>query len=578
MKKVAGLFYLLPLIWVCCISGTLYAQSTKAGVGFGGGDVTFSTGIAVDKNQNIFTVGAFRGTADFDPGAAVYNLTSVGGFGYDIFISKFDANGNFVWAKSIGGKGSDDFASVATDKNGNVYVTCNAVDTIDVDPGVAVYNMHSSTMAVFLIKLNPAGDFQWAKIINGNRAMSNVQNRAMTIDISGSIFIIGHFEDSIDFDPSPASQIRGAYVGGGSIFLLKLDSAGNFVWVQSLDCTKSPIATSIAVTKSGYIYMCGGFNGTMDFNPGPGVDSFTAISFTRDLFICKFNASGNLIWARKCGGASSSTSCWGFSVQTDLKENVYAFGHFTGTCDFDPGAGAYNLDGENTLQDAFLVKLDSAGIFILAKSVGSINKLESFKAGVVDDIGNIFITGEFDGSADFDPGSGVHNVESRGNKDAFILRLDTGANFAWIKILAGIGLESGQKMCMDVNGNVYVTGLFYGADTMYINPGSIIASGGAGNKVFVVVCNAYGVGIHENPQPLPLGIYPVPNNGKFIIEPGWQVEFAEVIISDITGREVFTGKFFDVPKLEVNLEAKLGVHFGKLTSEKGTAYFKLIIE
>jgi hypothetical protein len=92
------------------------------------------TGIAADASGNVYTTGYFNGTTDFDPGAAVYNLTPVGSD--DIFISKVDVNGDFVWAISIGGTGSDNANAIAVDNAGNIYTTGFFNGTVDFDPGI----------------------------------------------------------------------------------------------------------------------------------------------------------------------------------------------------------------------------------------------------------------------------------------------------------------------------------------------------------------------------------------------------------------------------------------------------------
>ena len=92
-----------------------------------------SYAIAVDANGNVYTTGYFWLTTDFDPGIGTYNLTSAGL--YDIFVSKLDASGNFIWAKQIGGTSNDVGFSITVDANGNIYTTGYFRDTVDFDPG-----------------------------------------------------------------------------------------------------------------------------------------------------------------------------------------------------------------------------------------------------------------------------------------------------------------------------------------------------------------------------------------------------------------------------------------------------------
>jgi Beta-propeller repeat len=131
-------------------------------IGGTGGDTGNS--IAVDALGNVYTTGIFINTVDFDPGAGVFNLTSVGGS--NIFVSKLDASGNFVWAKSTG-SGNGISNSIAVDASGSVYTTGSFNGTVDFDPGVGVFNLTSagSDADIFVSKLDASGNFVWAKSV-----------------------------------------------------------------------------------------------------------------------------------------------------------------------------------------------------------------------------------------------------------------------------------------------------------------------------------------------------------------------------------------------------------------------------
>ncbi len=134
-------------------------------MGGAGGEVGNS--ITLDNNGNIYTTGSFFGTCDFDPGSGTYNLTSFGY--YDIFVSKIDASGNFLWAKQMGGADRMRGYSIAVDNNGNVYTTGDFYGTCDFDPGSGTYNLTSFGLNyTFLSKLNTTGNFVWAKQIGGD--------------------------------------------------------------------------------------------------------------------------------------------------------------------------------------------------------------------------------------------------------------------------------------------------------------------------------------------------------------------------------------------------------------------------
>ena len=119
----------------------------------------------------------------------------------DIFISKLDSAGNFVWAKNFGGTAGDYGTSIATDVAGNVYTTGNFYNTVDFDPGSGINNLTSAGQNdVFILKLNTQGGFEWAKNVGGG---SVDEGTSIAVDAIGSVYTIGSFTNTADMDPGP---------------------------------------------------------------------------------------------------------------------------------------------------------------------------------------------------------------------------------------------------------------------------------------------------------------------------------------------------------------------------------------
>ena len=150
-----------------------------------------SFSITTDNLRSVYTTGYFYGTADFDPGAGTFNLTSNGE--NDIFISKLDANGNFVWVKQIGGSTFDYGISITIDNSGNVNTAGSINGNVDLDPGAGTYNLGSG--GAFISKLNVAGDFVSANLMNGSKIYS------LAIDSFNNIYTTGWATSNTDFDP-----------------------------------------------------------------------------------------------------------------------------------------------------------------------------------------------------------------------------------------------------------------------------------------------------------------------------------------------------------------------------------------
>lgn len=172
------------------------------------------TSIAVDLNENILSTGYFYGAADFDPNAATFNLNASNNY-KDIYISKLDSSGNFVWAKRIGGNNDDDGCSLTTDLTGNIYVAGKFQDTMDVDPGPGIQNLITNGGADgFMSKFDKNGNLVWTSQIgnSGNDMILNVYVSSVR-----HIYMSGYFENTIDFDPG---ALQSNLTGPGA-FLLK---------------------------------------------------------------------------------------------------------------------------------------------------------------------------------------------------------------------------------------------------------------------------------------------------------------------------------------------------------------------
>jgi ribosomal protein S11 len=345
----AYVFALLVTLNMPALSFPAFAQDVEFAwaAGMGGTGYDYGYGIAVDASGNVYTTGSFEGTADFDPGSGVSNLTSAGD--NDVFVRKLDASGNFLWARSMGGTGSDRAWGIAVDASGSVYTTGYFRNTADFDPGAGVFNLTSAgSTGVFVQKLDTDGNFLWVKQMGGT---SSDYGYAIAVDASGNVYTTGSFRDTVDFDPgSGVSNLTSA--GDNDVFVSKLDASGNFLWARSMGGTGSDRAWGIAVDASGSVYTTGYFRNTADFDPGAEVSNLTSAG-DNDVFVSKLDASGNFLWARSMGGTGSDR---GGGIAVDASGIVYTTGWFSSTVDFDPGAGTVNLTSAGA-RDIFVQKL-----------------------------------------------------------------------------------------------------------------------------------------------------------------------------------------------------------------------------
>lgn len=417
-----------------------------------------SVGIGTDGDGNVYTVGYFFGTVDFDPGAGIQDLTSAGSS--DIFITKFNSAGNFIWARRIGGTNFDICYGTTVDAFGNVYTTGSFEGTIDFDPGAGVQNLVSAGGDVYISKIDANGNYVWAKSIGGR---STDRGTGIAVDASGNVYTAGCFRGTVDFDPGTGSYPLTS-AGYYDILVSKLDAAGNFVWARKMGGANDDIASSIALDGAGNVYTTGTFSSTADFDPGAGTQNLTSVSFFDDVFISKLDAAGNFVWAKSYGNSNPDYSP---ALTVDASGNIYATGILDGTIDFDPGPGVTNLTSAGNY-DVYVTKFNATGNFVWAKGMGGTG-VDMPYAVVVDIAGNVYTTGYFQGTAEFDPGTGTHNLNSAGNDDIFISKLDASGNFVWAESMGGPNSESGYAITVNSTGKLYLTGNFNG--TADLDPG-----------------------------------------------------------------------------------------------------------
>ncbi len=373
--------------------------------------------IKVDVSGNVYTVGNFGGIIDLDPSAATYSLASSGGD--DVFISKLNSSGVFLWGKEFGGPVNDYVRGLALDPtSANIYLTGYYSGTADFDPGVGVLSITSVSNSddIFVSKIDASGNFVWARSMGG----SNTDNGfGISIDASGNVMTTG-YHGSGDFDPGIATYSLTAT--GADIFVSKLNASGNFVWAKSMGGSSYDYGYALITDAAGNIFTTGSFNNVVDFDPGIGTYTLiTTGGFSDDdIFVEKLDANGNFVWVKQMGGPSNSDI--GNSITLDAIGNVYTTGRYLYTCDFDPGPGSYTLTSIGSAACAFVSILDPSGSFVWAGGWGAAADAWG-QSIVVDNAYNIYTTGMYRGTTDFDPGPSSYTLTPQGSFDIFIHKL-----------------------------------------------------------------------------------------------------------------------------------------------------------
>ncbi len=415
--------------------------------------------MAVDSDKYIIVAGDFRGTADFDEGTGVFNMTSNGD--QDLFITKYDSAGNFIWAKHIGGLLGDQVRELKLDRNGNIIIMGMFQGTVDMDPGPGTVNATAIGSDAFVIKLDNSGNYIWSK------QWQVYSINTMEIDNHNNIILGGDFGGPADFDPGPNTYTLTAGNVANDLFICKIDENGIFKWAKQMPNLGNAQLQEFTMESDSKenIYMAGNFSQSMDFDPGINTFSLTS-NGGDDGFAVKLDSNGNFSWAKQFGG-SGTDKVW--SVEIDNDDKVLLTGQYNGTVDFDPGVPVFNLSNTSN-RGCFIVKLENDGGFIFAKTFAG----EAFGESITVDSGNnIYISGGFYNSVDFDPGP-ADNSLADGN--IFIVKLNESGNFTWAVQFQNAILGSYEsiycKIKVDALKNIYYTGMFPFAVDFDPNPSS----------------------------------------------------------------------------------------------------------
>jgi hypothetical protein len=296
----------------------------------------------------------------------------------------------------------------------------------------------------------------------------NDSGTSIAIDASGNIYVAGTFSDTASFELT--SKIS---IGSLDVFIAKYNKHGVLQWVQSAGGTEKDSVQSIAVDGNGNVYLTGIYKSAITFET-------TTIYATgdNDIFLAKYNASGVFQWARTAGGQGSDA---GTGVVTDAGNNVYVVGFYSNTAAF----GAFSKTSLG-MRDIFLAKYNSSGIPQWVVSAGGAN--DDFGSAIaIDASANIYITGSFKAGVKF---GSISAAADPNYYDVFVAKYDPVAlNWAWVKEdLTGSNNEYSQRIAVDLNGNIFVTGYYYGS----VSFASTSKASKGGADMFIIKYNSLG--------------------------------------------------------------------------------------
>ena len=444
----------------------------------------------IGADGSVAVTGFHYGITDFDPSAGVSTRSSAGGA--DVFIAKYDSAGNFLWATDFGGSSNEYPMDIAIDEFGDIFVCGSFNGTVDFNPGFgsATHTSRGGTDA-FLVKFDANGTFQWVITFGGGSSTNALDGAdGIVMDPIGDyLYLVGSFEGSfIDVNPLGTAVYQHS-TGDQNMFLIKYNSnTGQHIWSQNMGSgTLDDYARDVAVDIQSNVYISGFFSGSCDFAPGVSGGVLTSAG-GKDGFIASYTSNGTYRWAQRMGGVNDDDA-WGVTASPAGEIGV------CGKYMIAANIGGNNLTS-NGSEDMFIARLNSSGAFQWVHSLGGPHN--DHATGIAaDGCGNFFLTGYFQGTVDFDPGTGTHNLSAPvsvfnppfsivDRYGYFLARYNnsTGA-LAWVGAgNANSGTSRPWDIHLDRCEDVYLTGEFTSSQDFNITGNTTTLSPNGGSDIF----------------------------------------------------------------------------------------------
>ena len=408
---------LLLTILATSISIYSYSQNWVNSAGGNFNDEAYD--VEVDASGNIYTTGYTTAASVFGPSI---NLTTNGYS--DIFVSKSDANGNFLWTKVFGGPQVDRGYDIELDATGNIYVTGTFMGTATF--GSFTITSNNNSQDIFVMKLDNTGNVLW---INAEGGSGGDTGYGITVDNNGDIIATGQFIQTAQIGSNTFSSTidpntnQPAY----DMFIAKYDGSGNDLWSMQGVAKYDDRGLALKTDVNNDIYVTGQFSDTLTI----AANTHNNTIFNAGM-VLKLDAAGNHIWFKRIGAIQTLV----YDIEIDNQNDVYITGDFQGQMMIIGNPINYFLNGNYTYR-VFLIKMDSSGDVLWMEEDDSDSEVSS-KAICLDANDDPYITGifkcVFDEYADT-LGGGLFN--SVGFNDVFITKYDKTGNRQWMRQYGG---------------------------------------------------------------------------------------------------------------------------------------------
>lgn len=417
--------------------------------------------VAMSSDGDVYTCGYFNDGGNFGSIFVPGNPTK------DAYVAKQDEYGNFIWVRSVDSGADDRALGVCVDKDDNIIATGTYWITTTID----TFQLQGSNDHCFVVKYDPQGNVIWA-ICGGGEGDDHGYD--VVTDANGTIYITGFLTNH--WAPPVCTATFGSlpqFTYSDSIaFVACISSGGVWQWVRTFDGCDEQRDNDIAVDNQGGVYVCGGFYGA---NREFGSVQLNATG--RDIFVIKYDTSGNFQWVRQVGGDEDDRAN-GITVGADSM--IYVTGEFRDEVEF--GDDDLNNNGGPGGKDIFVAKIDPDGNWIWATKAGSDDGGESGRAITATNDHCIFVTGQASGYHVWFGDSLFFDANGK-DVQIFAAAIDTAGKWRWAVQAGGIGEDRGYGIEADEECRVYFCGYF---DPTYSEFGFITDTSYGAKDGFVV--------------------------------------------------------------------------------------------
>lgn len=407
-------------------------------------------GIAVDSDNNIYVAGNFQNTITFGKNPNTSTITSAGGT--DIYLVKYNSDGELIWINQIGGTAEQVVAGLVIDTANNIYL-CGSLYSTTVFSGTSntqTYNGNGYQQS-YIAKYSSAGALAWYSVSSNNTNYSYASTIA--IDVLGNIYLGGNYSGSVNFGASNLISNNNS----DDLYITKLNSStGAFLWATGAGGTTSDRVSDIAVDGGGNIYITGYYTGTVTI----GSATYTSRG-AEDIFVAKYNTNGAFAWAKTAGTTSND---YGDCIAVSSSgADVYFLARFNGTLTFGPGLGTNPIiPASPGYPDMLLAKFDTNGNYSWATYCGnSSSGIQPFDITLDPNNNSLYFTGKLYGTMVFRSINTPSTFQwtSCSGDEPFIAKYSSNGVLQWAIAATGCGNDVATKMTIRA-GTIYTTGSY----------------------------------------------------------------------------------------------------------------------